>query len=48
MFELIMEMTVCWLLVHSFLDENKRFALQPDPVRRPLRFERYRFLKELG
>jgi hypothetical protein len=48
MFELIMEITVCWLLVNSFLVENKRFALQPDPVRRPLRLERYRSLKELG
>jgi hypothetical protein len=48
MFELIMAITVCWLLVNSFLVENERFALQPDPVRRPLRLERYRSLKELG
>ena len=48
MFELVMEITVCWLLVNSFLVENKRFALQSDPARQPLRLERYRSLKALG
>ena len=47
MFELVMEIIVCWLLVNSFLVENKRFALQPDPARKPLRLERYRSVEEL-
>ena len=48
MFELILGITVGCLWVNSFLVANKRFALQPVQVRRPLRTDRYRTLRRLG